>query len=235
MPSQVDLSLPLRPRVPAQNIWHLPAAPEAPTDPYTGKDMRNISTRDDTPDREVPWSARYTSQYFGDSFGVMEKAGIKFTAGDLLGPDPEGRTMADNISHLRHYEHPSKTTLDMRSATSRGHDIFYSRPPTVCPGWGAYDQFADWQARGRRLSPDMVKPLNWDDPRPVTLVSQNDLNTPVLTLDSKFGISEEDDDDFKTPESLWFKFELRKNGKISRTGGVKDREAVLPLPTVMDG
>jgi hypothetical protein len=60
---------------------------------------------------------------------------------------------------------------DLRIATSRSMCPEFSRPRSVRLGWGDFDMFEQWMACGRRVTPDMLPPLedgqqDWpaDDP-----------------------------------------------------------------------
>lgn len=157
---------------------------------------------------------------------MLKKQGIDFNHGGLLGDAPEGRSDADNISHLRSYKPPSETQGDIRSATSRSHDI-QNFAENSGVGWGEYDAFASWQAHGRCVDRLDVQGLNWHDPGPVRSVSgagHEVLELPVRPADKNEAAGE-------PAMSLWRKMAKGPDRPTDeKKARALEKEKGLPLP-----
>ncbi|KAF0635875.1 hypothetical protein FPSE5266_09767 [Fusarium pseudograminearum] len=108
-----------------------------------------------------------TSRFFKTGIAISEKSdNITWTPERLLtskdGAQAVVATSKEFIGPLDH-EHSHLT------ATSRGHHIKYPRPGKVGPGWGDYDQYQEWQLRGRKVTSDMVPEKIWDNSIPETV------------------------------------------------------------------
>jgi len=102
----------------------------------------------------------------------------------------------------------------MVTATSPGHFPIYFRPSNIGLGWGAYDNFHQWQANGRQIKKDMVKNENWPLTRnqPLTFDFGDPQEITVKPLLKS--LEKDDDDDRLPPASLW----KRMNGRPSKGG-----------------
>ncbi|KAH6969316.1 hypothetical protein DER45DRAFT_621956 [Fusarium avenaceum] len=150
---------------------------DEPTEPPLDKDNRIVEKINDT----FTASAAYkdTAKIFPREI-EMSRAGDKmaWVPGQMLG-QADQQTKAP-ISVSKEFIHPGDH-IDTRSSTSRVHQIIHERPPGVGAGWGEYDQFYEWQANGRTIDKDMVKPGNWENMKTDPLVfTDEDGNVEVV-------------------------------------------------------
>lgn len=139
--------------------WSLWLAPYAAVQEPVYADKRQVARARDIQRQDrspVDDSDHFLRQ--GNAFmrSHLIRSKTPWVKGQLVGPDG-GEEAVKNMSPS--YLPPERATeefVESRSATSITHVIMRSRPAGVCPGWGGWDEWLDWQSYGRRVPEDKV-------------------------------------------------------------------------------
>lgn len=100
---------------------------------------------------DTPRIFQATIKLWCESEGLTWQPGRQL---DRLDPPP--------ITVSQEFLEPSDDTSDLRSSTSRSHQLNHSQPPvSTGAGWEDYDRFREWELHGRTIKTEWVKPGNW--------------------------------------------------------------------------
>ncbi|OIW23213.1 hypothetical protein CONLIGDRAFT_586054 [Coniochaeta ligniaria NRRL 30616] len=131
--------------------------------------------------RDVPMDEVWAQEATGWTLHLI-RSKTPWVKGQLLGPDGAEEAVKNMSPSYLPPERATEEFVESRSATSITHVIMRSRPAGVCPGWGGWDEWLDWQSYGRGVPKDKVVDIECsNDPlKPFRVV--NDAGETVETV-----------------------------------------------------